>query len=332
MAGPIPHMGGVTDAAIGILRTAWGPPQSNRASLLGHPCERYLVYARVASEFAEEPDEGLQRIFHLGDIYQREYRELIRRGLGPTRCEFVEEERTYYDRRTNISGHVDGILVLEDGERVAVEIKSLNPYTWERTVDYDDLLRGPAWLSRYASQLQLYLYLSECARGIFVLINKSSGEVRQFETALDYEAAEELLQKSERVNRAVMDYDAGKDDCLPKRINESATCSRCPYAAICCPDLGEASKLELLPEDELAPMIDEFMETKEPAKRHKSLKDALKRHLRGHPMAMVGRWLVEGKEISVKEAKQNPVRAAYTYWSWKATPVESPKEEPAEKQ
>src|SRR5438309_8002720 len=42
------------------------PVRSNRASELGHPCERFLTYNRVAWRHARLPDVGLQYVFDEG--------------------------------------------------------------------------------------------------------------------------------------------------------------------------------------------------------------------------------------------------------------------------
>src|SRR5256885_245232 len=80
------------------------------------------------------------------------------------------------------------------------EIKGLNPFTAARIVELDDIRFHPdAWVRRYYAQLQAYLFLASEEHGLFILLNKSNGRIEFVDVPLDYEYAEGLLKKAERV-------------------------------------------------------------------------------------------------------------------------------------
>jgi len=82
------------------------PGLSNRASELGHPCLRYLVYRRTAWEHAAPPDGDSISIFAEGDLHEAALlRELVDAGI-----EVTEQQAPLHSRTLNITGHMDGVI------------------------------------------------------------------------------------------------------------------------------------------------------------------------------------------------------------------------------
>ena len=140
------------------------PGLSNRASELGHPCLRYLVYSRTAWDKAKPPNDESISIFAEGDIHEAALLcELVAAGV-----DVVEQQAPLYHRELNITGHVDGVI--HSGDKVIVlEIKSMNPYIFKScfpdgggTYEWDAVegaFENRPWLRRYYPQVQMYMEL-----------------------------------------------------------------------------------------------------------------------------------------------------------------------------
>lgn len=275
------------------------PVHTLRASSIGHECERFLVYEQTATEMRQVHGEQLQALFDLGNHMEKfAVREIEEMGI-----EVLERARDYHDRELDLTGHVDGKLVIPGVPHpVAAEIKGLNPYSAERIRTISDIRNSrQAWVRKYYAQLQTYLYLEKKVHpelgdpmGIFALLNKVTGHIEFIDCPYDAEYAAELVAKAGRVRDAV------RAKTLPDR-RQTADCARCPFAHVCLPDLnfGEAVKVvdsdELIEairlREELAPKHREYLEA------DRALK-ALLPEKAGETLA--GPYAVIGKEIERK--------------------------------
>ena len=152
------------------------------------------------------------------------------------------------------------------------------------------------WIRHYPSQMQIYLLMGEHEYGVFILKNKSTGLLKVIDVYLDYEHAESLLGKAERINAHV------ENNTLPDPINDAEICSNCAFRHICLPDIGEG--LEFIKEKEVIERIDEYFDLKqkikksdipEMQKRIKELEGHFKMWFKDRPSLMVGVYLVTGK-------------------------------------
>jgi len=219
------------------------PCHTNRASSLGHPCERRLVLDRTRWQEALLYDVGLQFIFDEGQQQERQVLlDLIDAGWT-----IIEQQRDYEWKAYQITAHLDGKVVLPDlASALPLEVKSMSPYIFKQIQTAEDLLHSRFYHVRaYPAQMQIYLLLSNSERGVFIFKDKSSGQLKEIWMELDYDYAEGLLKKAERINAHVA---AGT---LPERIPyDEKVCGRCPFLHICLPEVKREA-LDLTTDPEL---------------------------------------------------------------------------------
>src|SRR5713226_3416156 len=110
------------------------PVQSNRAGDLGHPCVRQLTYARTSWQLREPYDVGLQYLFD----ERRRQEKLAIQDLEEAGYTFIEEQTAYTWPKYQISGYIDGKLILprgatspHDAYAAPAEIKNINQWAWD---------------------------------------------------------------------------------------------------------------------------------------------------------------------------------------------------------
>lgn len=282
------------------------PVNSNRASEMGHPCERYLVYLRTRGEDRVLHDVNLQFIFDDGNLHE----EGVLKDLKEAGFKIIEQQRAFEWKKYQITGMIDA-KVLDGDKAIPIEIKSFNPHIWEKVNSVQDMQRSKfVFLRKYPAQLTLYLIMDEKEEGLFILKNKVNGRLKQIPIFLDYEYAEGLIQKAERINLHVQ---AGT---LPERIPwEDGACEYCPFGHICLPSHEEKGTLLNDPElelkldrrGELKPLVDEFNE----------LDKEIKEKLKEIPEVVIGNWIIKGKWIDKKEYTVQASR----YWQMQIRPL-----------
>jgi CRISPR/Cas system-associated exonuclease Cas4 (RecB family) len=256
--------------------------RSNRASELGHPCARYLTYNRVAWNQRKMHDVGLQYVFDEGNRGEKHAMEDLREAG----YQVVEGQRAFSWSEKEITGSIDGKIFLPLGHprprAVPMEIKSINPYDWARLNTVEDLLTSAhVHLRKIPAQIITYLLLNATEElGALILRNKTNGQLKAIPVVLDYEMAEQLVAKAERVNTATAAiFKAGGippsgivpatiDALLPERIPyDEEICGRCAFFHVCLPDQAlTAPQLQEDPEllamlrrrEELKPASDEY--------------------------------------------------------------------------
>lgn len=279
------------------------PVHTTRASSLGHHCERFLVYERTQSELRTLHQPDLQAIFDLGHNVEK----YVIHELEEMGCEVVQRGRDYEDKRYDMTGHVDAKLWMKDWPKpIPFEIKGLNPFTAESIATIEDIRDSrQIWVRKYYAQLQAYLFLDNSELGVFALLNKSSGKIDFIECPLDYEYAEALLKKAERIRDHV------KAGTLPERVL-SAECARCPFAHVCLPDMQYGQGIEFFDSAEVEGMLARRAELESAAREFDALDKAIKKQLPHKPEVLIGQWAVTGKEIERKGYEVKPG----SYWKF----------------
>lgn len=295
------------------------PVHSNRASELGHPCLRYLYYLRTRWEEKEPPSPELMLRFDMG----RAIEQVVLDDLKEAGFEVVEQQRAFEWRDYQITGHIDGKLLV-NGTAYPLEIKGFSSNVFQRVNSLKDMLASPyAYMRKYPAQMMLYLLLDNKERGVMLIKDKNGCGYKEIWVDLDYEYAESLLKKAEAVNKAV---EAGEP---PERMEyEDSVCSYCDFQHICLPEV----KREPLPMpnraemQELDEMLSRWWELKALAKEFSELDSALKRKLEGKRLAF-GNWYIDGKWVETKRYEIPPeVKARYAvqakYWRRKIVRIE----------
>lgn len=261
------------------------PCNSNRASSIGHPCERYLVFERTRWNEKTLHDVSLQFIFNEGNVQEKAVLDL----LSAVGIQVIEQQRSFAWRLHNITGHIDG-KVLINRECLPLEIKSMSPYVFESINSAEDLLHSNyEHLRRYPAQLTMYMLMDEKERALFLFKNKSTGQLKEILLPLDYFYAESIIQKIERVNHAI-DVEE-----TPAPMSWGDTCERCGYRHICIQEVVR-TEMEIRDDPEAEKKIDRWFELDPLRKEWADIDGWRKEYFRNIDKMVVGNYLILGKE------------------------------------
>jgi CRISPR/Cas system-associated exonuclease Cas4 (RecB family) len=260
------------------------PVNANRASSLGHPCTRYLVFDRTRWEEKTLHDERLQMVFDLGnDIEDRVLKDLKEAGL-----QIIEQQRSFSWPEHQITGHIDAKALI-DGKAYPLEIKSMSPFAFDKVNSIQDMLKSKyAYMRAYPGQMMLYLLMDNKERGFFILKNKVSGAMKEIPVDLDYGIGESLLQKAEAINTHV----ANKT--LPDPIEyDENVCSDCGYNHICLPErIGK--EVEIIDNEELEGLLRRYEELKPSSKEYDEVDKRISEIVNGKEKLLVGNYFITG--------------------------------------
>lgn len=271
------------------------PCNNLRASNIGHPCERYL-YLLIKHWDEQRPhDEGLQNIFDLGNsIEEYTIKKLKDAGLEV----ITPYAKSWKVENPLITGREDiRIKDPEDGQLYPAEIKGLSPYEWDRLNSVEDFYNSKRYYVRgYPSQLLVYCWKFEKEKGFFIVTNKLTGKLKTIEVPFDWNRADALLKKGERIYMALND-DTGQT--IPTACEDISVCENCSLRHIC------TAPHERPPADvddgELESLIDLKAELKPSVDAYKKADDEIKKCLGDREKVIAGKYLVTAKIINKQE-------------------------------
>jgi len=260
------------------------PVHTNRASQLGHPCERYLVYERTKWQEKTLHGVGLQLVFDLGNIFE----DVVLTDLKQAGFTIVEQQRPFFYPDFNISGHIDAKILI-DGKAVPLEIKSASPYVFNAINSINDMKKSKyVYMQKYPAQLNIYMLMSNIERGVFIFKNKSTGQMKEIWCDLDWELADSLCKKAQRINEHVV------NGTLPEPVDNDAICEGCEYVHICLPERA-GKEMKIIDDTDFETLLDRYDELKKIMKEYDELDREIKARLDGVEKLTVGHWFIERK-------------------------------------
>ena len=272
------------------------PCNNLRASNIGHPCERYLYLLIKHWEEQDPHDVGLQHIFDLGNKIEEYTIEKLKAAgyevITPT-------QRSWKIDLLNgiVSGREDiRIKDPEDGQLYPAEIKGLSPFEWERLNSIDDFYNSKHHYVRgYPSQLLTYCYRFEKEKGFFVLTNKLTGAIKVIDVPFDWDRADEMMKKGERVYAALADPTGNT---LPKACDDFSVCEKCAMKRIC---TASVDRTEMQFDDgELEALIGLKEELAPSYKQYNEVQDQIKKCVGDREKVLAGNYVVTTKTIERK--------------------------------
>ncbi len=284
------------------------PCHVNRISSMGHPCEVYLYHCRASWDKAKTIPNSLQGIFDQGKTLEPILVSYFNTQVGPN-CEpplrIVGQQVTTADSllaKYEISGSIDGFLQMFDkatGQWVTyavVDIKTAgqNPYR-----GYCDLssLRAHTWSTGYIAQLMLYSFAHNLEKCVLFFVSKSNiyFEWKCVEFDVDLGYVEELLQKADRVNKAV------KAKTPPdSKINRPDYCKECRFSHICMPDMEIGSETKIITSPDVIGAIQEHLRLKPMKSQAEAAEKRMKEMLVSGQNIVAGDNVVTWKEVKPK--------------------------------
>ena len=285
------------------------PVNSNRASEIGHPCERYLVFLRTRWQEKTLHDVNLQFIFDEGRIHE----EAVLQILRESGFKIIEQQRSFEWKDYQITGHIDAKVIIED-KAIPLEIKSSSPYVFEAINSVEDLLNGKYdYLRKYPAQLTLYMLMDNKDEAIFLFKNKVTGALKEIPMKLDYEYGESLIKKVERVNKHV------KENTVPLCIEyDEWTCGKCGFLHICLPEI-KRDALEITENPEIENKLKRRDELKPLASEYEKIDKEVKEAFKEKEKLVVGEYIITGKWTE----KNMPAKEASVqrYWQTKISKI-----------
>jgi len=263
------------------------PQHTNRASNLGHPCLRYLIYCRTNWKDTTLIPISLQYLFDGGRAEERDAVRLIHEAG----IEIIEQQKSFEWKEYQITGHLDW-KTLNNGTYWPTEFKGLSPYSFDSIENIDDMRHHKyLYVRGYLAQLTLYMLMDNKEQGLFLFRNKATKRFKEIPFNLDYDLGEHLIQKAEKINSHI------KVNSLPDRMNNAEICSECQFAHICTPDLISNNELSIVNDKELLDLLQEKEKIQEFFRRYNEIQSQLKTKLKGITKTLVGDWLIDGKLV-----------------------------------
>ena len=139
-------------------------------------------------------------------------------------------------------------------------------------------------------------------RGFFCLVNKLTGELKFIQIDLDYELAEQYLQKAERI------YEALDKEEAPDACENISFCENCSLQHIC----GECRRIpaDIEMDDELDALIDRKNELAAFQKEYSQVDKEIKARVGEREKVITPSYLITRKAM---ERKEYVVPASVTY-------------------
>jgi CRISPR/Cas system-associated exonuclease Cas4 (RecB family) len=276
------------------------PCRNLRASNIGHPCERYLYLLITRWKEQQPHDIGLQNVFDLGNTLEihtiNNLKEAGYEVITPTQWSFQIEKPL-------ITGREDLRIKDENGELIPVEVKGISPFEFGKLNTVDDFLRSKKYYIRqYPAQLQTYMYHFNKLYGFFALTNKLTGETKMIRMDFDWDMADNLLKKAERIYKAI------EDKKEPDAVEDISMCEGCKLAHICGVHRGIEPSVEL--DDELNNLIVQKYNLKKYVDQYEEVDSAIKSKVGERKKVITGDYLVQRKRI-YKKSYTVPERTEY---------------------
>lgn len=281
------------------------PVHSNRASQIGHPCLRYLVFERTRWGDKIMHEVGLQYIFDEGN----EQEKIVIKTLMDAGFEIAEQQRSFQEKKENITGHIDLIMshpeVMKDQR--PTEIKSISPFSFTAINTYKDIVNSKHhYVRNYAAQLQMYLYMTEYENGLFIFKNKTSGRMKFILATIDYDLIDSLFKRAKEVNKisAQEKIDYPSLECT----DDSSICQGCGYRHICFKDKEFGPGIQVVDDVEAEEKIRRIKELEPSVSEHKELVSSVGDNFKAKAAETDDKkvqYLVGGYMIEISKQTQN---------------------------
>lgn len=228
-----------------------------RASSVGYfvpllnGCQRRGVYEQTHWEEKELITPQLKLVFEEGNDQEKSVLRLLDR-LG---IEIIQQQNAFTWDKYNISGTIDGVYIYK-GHALPVEIKSMSPNIFNQVHTYEDFKKYP-WTNAYKAQITIYMLMKNINKGIFILKNKSNGQVKPIVIELDFELGEAILKTAECINEHIQKKK------LPPKIDDREVCKTCPFKMTCLPNIDFGSPLTIEDDPDFERRLKFYIENKE---------------------------------------------------------------------
>jgi hypothetical protein len=268
------------------------PQHVVRASEIGHPCTRYLVYSITNWQDKAPHDAGLEFVFEGGraveDMAIKDFEDAGFKVYRP------EPDKAIMESKPRITGHIDIRVDFGDNKVFTGEIKGLQIYDWEKLNSLEDFFKSrKPWIKKYPAQLMTYLYIKGEEMGFFYLKSIPRFQPKFIWVDLDLAYMESILKKAESVEIHV------ENKTFPDRIDDIEICETCTFKHICLPDMAR-KEMEFVIDDDFECLLKRREELKPLVSEYNDLDGDMKKYVGNREKLVVGDYMITSKEILKK--------------------------------
>lgn len=262
------------------------PQHKNRASECGSSCERYLVLSRTRWQDRVPHGPELQFIFDGGNMIE----DMAIRELSDAGFQIIEQQRAFEWPALQLTGHLD-CKVLYDSKAYPVEIKGLQHHDFVKLNTIQDFHNSKKpWIRKYPAQLTMYMLNTGHEIGAFYLKDKLNYQPKTIWVELDYDYAESICKKLERINAHIA------KGTLPEEFDEPDACQMCGFLHVCLPEI-KATAIEISEDENLISKLERRSELEEVFREYSALDREIKKAIEGKERAIIGDYLITGKWV-----------------------------------
>lgn len=188
------------------------------ASMLGHPCDRWL-WLSFRWAVIEKFDGRILRLFRRGQMEEA----TIIKDLEAIGIVFKQTDgQARVDFGSHVSGSVDGII--ESGVPDAPKARHVAEFKTHSLKSFEDLLSQGVQKSKpmHWAQIQIYMHGLGIHRALYVAICKNDDRIYTERLHYDHKAAEKLVDRGRRIAIA---------DRMPEPLSSDPTWWECKFCA-----------------------------------------------------------------------------------------------------
>lgn len=268
------------------------PCEHLRASLVGHPCERYLALSISNWQDKLPYDETLQAIFDFGNSVETYAIDCLKKAG----FEIVTPvDRAFRIENPLITGREDLRIKDDNGELIPVEVKGLQGQEWENLNSIDDFNNSKrSYIKAYPAQLFCYMWHFQKEKGYFCLVNKQTGQIKVIEVKLDYDYMDWILERSKRVYNALEEKTVDELE----TVEDYSTCDRCDLKH-CCKSHYKPVEAEI-DDGTIENLIREKLALEPSVDRYEEIAGEIKHAVGSRDKVIAGEWCVSKSLIEKK--------------------------------
>lgn len=222
------------------------------ASMLGHPCDRWLWLSFRWAVVEKFPGRIL-RLFRRG---QRE-EPFILDDLRKIGIKIAEQEN---QTRVDFGGHVGGSLdaIIESGVPESLKARHVAEFKTHSLKSFNDLAGKGVKASKpiHWAQMQVYMHGTGIHRALYVAVCKDDDRIYTERIHYDNEAAEKLVNRGRRITQAdrmpeplsadptwwECKFCAAKEFCHKTKLTQEVNCRTCAHSTAAADGRWECAK------------------------------------------------------------------------------------------